>query len=194
MTTETNGVNMSKPTTDAQPNPAADANKPAEPAPNAAPADAKAVTVVDPLRSRAFDFDELAALVQSATAGTQGEPDRVADPFTADMTLRVDFAEFGEVYHIRPKRTDIAIGRKDPSSGDAPEIDLTAFGAYQMGVSRQHAMIFWTDEKLSLRDLGSRNGTYLNGVRLAAHQSYPLRNNDEIKIGKIALKLTFTKH
>ncbi len=53
-------------------------------------------------------------------------------------------------------------------------------------VSRNHAEIRHTDRGWRLRDLGSTNGTRLNGVRLSAGQ-WPLRVRDLIQFGEVAI-------
>ncbi|GCE10782.1 FAD-dependent oxidoreductase [Tengunoibacter tsumagoiensis] len=50
-------------------------------------------------------------------------------------------------------------------------------------VSRQHAEIQHYEDKYLLYDLGSSNGTYLNGTRLVKQQPYLLSQQDEIRIG-----------
>lgn len=47
-------------------------------------------------------------------------------------------------------------------------------------VSRQHAVIRWEKEHFLLKDLKSRNGTYLNNERI---EQEPLKDSDLIKIG-----------
>jgi serine phosphatase RsbU (regulator of sigma subunit) len=55
-------------------------------------------------------------------------------------------------------------------------------------LSRQHARIVKDDDGgLSVEDLGSRNGTFLNGERLATPQ--PLKAGDRITLGGVTLKL-----
>jgi serine phosphatase RsbU (regulator of sigma subunit) len=55
-------------------------------------------------------------------------------------------------------------------------------------LSRQHARIVKDDDGgLQVEDLGSRNGTFLNGERLAAPQ--PLKAGDRITLGGVTLKL-----
>jgi pSer/pThr/pTyr-binding forkhead associated (FHA) protein len=48
-------------------------------------------------------------------------------------------------------------------------------------ISRHHAEVIVADGVLAIRDLDSRNGTYVNGTRIAGMQ--PLRPGDEIRIG-----------
>ncbi|TFV61138.1 FHA domain-containing protein [Mycobacterium sp. PS03-16] len=52
-------------------------------------------------------------------------------------------------------------------------------------VSRLHAVLENLDFAWSLRDLGSRNGTYINGERITAERV--LRSGDELRVGKSRL-------
>src|SRR5262249_29915863 len=50
-------------------------------------------------------------------------------------------------------------------------------------VSRQHAYIYRQDDQFFLQDLGSSNGTFLNGKRLAPNAPSPLTERDTFQIG-----------
>jgi DNA-binding winged helix-turn-helix (wHTH) protein len=52
-------------------------------------------------------------------------------------------------------------------------------------VSRRHARVVVTDEVALIEDLGSRNGTLVNGERISSPR--PLANGDRIKIGAASL-------
>lgn len=54
-------------------------------------------------------------------------------------------------------------------------------------VSRRHCEIFEADGRLMVRDLGSSNGTYVNGLRVLGQQ--PLKVGDVISIGGVALRV-----
>ncbi|MEW6028936.1 MAG: FHA domain-containing protein [Chloroflexota bacterium] len=69
-------------------------------------------------------------------------------------------------------RSEIVIGR-DPS------VDISIPSA---AVSRRHARLMRDGDGYALEDLGSSNGTYLNGERLTGRR--PLKNGDEIRLGK----------
>lgn len=58
-------------------------------------------------------------------------------------------------------------------------------------VSRQHAKVQFTRGALYLRDLGSRNGTFLNGKRLD-DQGIEVRTGDDIDVGNARLKVVET--
>ena len=51
-------------------------------------------------------------------------------------------------------------------------------------VSRRHAMISYANGCYLLRDLGSRNGTFLNEKRLEPYRAHILHPHDKIRIGK----------
>jgi HD-GYP domain-containing protein (c-di-GMP phosphodiesterase class II) len=53
-------------------------------------------------------------------------------------------------------------------------------------VSRRHAEIAWTDEGWVVRDLGSMNGTFLNGVRVG-RADQRMQPHDAIRCGEIQL-------
>lgn len=57
-------------------------------------------------------------------------------------------------------------------------------------ISRLHAQFDFDFQQVTIRDLGSTNGTYLNGERLHPHKSYRLTANDVIQVGN-ALKMVF---
>jgi hypothetical protein len=110
--------------------------------------------------------------------------------FTENMVLRVDIEGATTPMLVYPKQ-EIILGRRDPNTGAMPDVDLTAYAGYRMGVSRQHAAIHFQDKQLDISDLGSSNGTFLNGTRLTAHRPYQLRDGDEVRLGQMVLKLFF---
>jgi pSer/pThr/pTyr-binding forkhead associated (FHA) protein len=78
---------------------------------------------------------------------------------------------------------DTVIGR----SGAAVNLDY--FNAAALGVSREHIMLRPSKNKLYLLDLGSTNGTLLNGIMISASRAYPLRARDVITVGKLSFTL-----
>ena len=59
------------------------------------------------------------------------------------------------------------------------------------GSSRKHAMLIAEGERWFLRDLGSSNGTYLNGDRIG--ESTELKHGDRIGIGEAIITVVATK-
>jgi ABC-type multidrug transport system ATPase subunit/predicted component of type VI protein secretion system len=58
-------------------------------------------------------------------------------------------------------------------------------------VSGQHAQLVWGREGWLVEDLGSTNGTLLNGQRLPPGQATPLRPGDVVQIDSFALRVRF---
>ncbi len=78
------------------------------------------------------------------------------------------------------------IGRRDPSQSHYPELDLAD---YDRGhASRRHAVIERRGAQYVLTDVGSVNGTLLNGVRMAPHRPQPLKSGDRVRIGDVEIR------
>lgn len=86
---------------------------------------------------------------------------------------------------------EVTIGRSDSVANYTPEVDLTPYGAYRLGISRRHAIIRRQMGALYVIDLGSRNGTLLNGIKLEPQLPTILRDGDEILLGNLTLRVTF---
>ena len=56
-------------------------------------------------------------------------------------------------------------------------------------ISRHHAEIRLEEDALSVVDLGSTNGTFVNEERLQSNQPHPLKNGDEIRFGDRELRV-----
>ena len=83
----------------------------------------------------------------------------------------------------------LLIGRIDPAQDFRPDFDLLPFGGQDAGVSRRHALLFASTNGLYIRDLGSTNGTQVNGVRLEPNQAYRLHEGDQLEIGHLPITL-----
>ncbi len=81
------------------------------------------------------------------------------------------------------------IGRPDESDGFRPEIDTTPFNGRDKGISRRHAEFVILDGQLHVRDLGSTNGTRLNGQLLQPRRPYRLREGDLLQLGNLHLRV-----
>jgi len=81
------------------------------------------------------------------------------------------------------------IGRWDPETGSFPEVDLDADDP-EAKISRKHALCRIENGKITVEDIGSLNGTYVNrGQRLQPGSPVDIKSGDEIIIGKTFLKL-----
>ena len=78
---------------------------------------------------------------------------------------------------------EMRIGRRSPSRGLEPEIDLTGPPA-DPGVSHLHAVLISEgDGGWAVFDPGSANGTLVNGREMAAGSRVRLRDGDRICVG-----------
>lgn len=77
------------------------------------------------------------------------------------------------------------------SAADSDFVDLTPYNAHQHGVSRTHCLLRRRDKRLVVADLGSTNGTYLNGELLLPHRDYVLADGDHLVLGSLHLIVFF---
>ena len=86
-----------------------------------------------------------------------------------------------------PSDRDIVLGRSDAARHVFPTLDLSldCVTDASLSVSRRHACIFKQNSVFLVQDLGSVNGTFLNGRRLAPYLPYPLHANDELQLGSV---------
>jgi pSer/pThr/pTyr-binding forkhead associated (FHA) protein len=77
------------------------------------------------------------------------------------------------------KRREIAVRQEDFLIGRGPDCDLRL---NEGTVSRHHCIIHLAGNEATLVDLGSANGTFLNGQRVRSRAV--LRSGDELKVGE----------
>ena len=79
------------------------------------------------------------------------------------------------------------LGRASEAENYWPDFDMTFYdeGDY---VSRHHARITKGRGGYFITDLGSSNGTTVNGRPLVAHHAHLLRNSDQIKVGLVVIQ------
>lgn len=70
--------------------------------------------------------------------------------------------------------------------GRAEECDIRPLGEE---VSRRHCSVVATDAEMTVEDLKSRNGTYVNGTRIAAKTV--VADGDILRVGPLELKISF---
>lgn len=110
---------------------------------------------------------------------------------TDDTLVSIQFNDNQERVNLSLIKTDVIFGRKDETIQLFPDVDLTPFGALEKGVSRKHAALRRKDDMLTVIDLGSANGTYLNGQRLSPNQPHVVRDGDEVSFGKLTTHIFF---
>lgn len=108
------------------------------------------------------------------------------------LLVRLRSASTNREIEIRLSKA-ICLGRVDPASNTFPEIDLTEEGNPSKSVSRRHARIFKLDNVVVVEDLGSINGTFINGRRLVPYLPENLNNGDTLQLGKLLLGVTIRR-
>lgn len=98
-----------------------------------------------------------------------------SEPVPAGATIRV-MRGFYEGFEVPVDRSWVVIGR-----GRSADLVLA-----EATISRAHAAIGWDGEVFFVQDLGSTNGTALNGKRTPRA---PLANGDELQLGKLLLRI-----
>jgi len=99
-----------------------------------------------------------------------------------------------EVIEI-PDQVEFTIGRFVEGQVITPDVDLNQYEAYDKGISRLHATIRVNTKKNSIHviDLGSANGSSVNGYEIPANSEVPLNHGDVLTLGKFNMKVILPK-
>lgn len=94
-----------------------------------------------------------------------------------------------------PEQDEFTIGRFVDGQVITPDVDLNPFEAYDKGVSRLHATIRIDNEKekIYVIDLGSANGSSVNGYEIPANSEVPLNHGDVLSLGKFSMRVILPK-
>jgi pSer/pThr/pTyr-binding forkhead associated (FHA) protein len=85
---------------------------------------------------------------------------------------------------LLPEEGELILGRFDPYTHTTPDIDLTYEDTQHRGVSRKHALVSAWKGRYQITDLGSSNGTWVNGQRVSLHERQNLEIGDEVRLGR----------
>jgi hypothetical protein len=91
--------------------------------------------------------------------------------------LFIQIGKFSANYDL--EGDDLSIGRPDNVSNVNPDIVIE----WDDAISRRHARLFLQNGVRYLEDLGSTNGTKVNGMTLGAHTPHELSDGDVIHLG-----------
>lgn len=86
-------------------------------------------------------------------------------------------------------RNEYTLGRVSEGQPVMPDIDLTPYNAYANGVSRLHALIRRDGKRIVVMDLGSANGSFVNGKRLTPNVERLLSHGDVVVLGKLKFQV-----
>lgn len=131
---------------------------------------------------------------KSLPGSENGSQSSAAAHFGPNSTMIVIIHGAPKPLTLRPEaNAELTIGRSSRTTPMRPDIDLAAYNAENLGVSRLHASLRRRDDLLTLEDLNSRNCTYINGQRLHPHEVRIVKDGDEIRLGKLTMKVVFKR-
>ena len=102
--------------------------------------------------------------------------------------ISLNLIESGQILPLAD-RTEFTLGRSSEGQPIIPDIDLSSHNAYANGVSRLHAVLKLVQDQIVIVDLGSSNGTYLNGNRLIPYTETPVVHGDIVYLGKLKMQV-----
>jgi tRNA(Ile2) C34 agmatinyltransferase TiaS len=108
------------------------------------------------------------------------------------LYLRVRGAN--KAFELLPQNSPraLVVGRNRRDSALVADVDLSDYNGEQLGVSRHHLAIRYEGEThtVNVSDLGSVNGTFVNGQKLHKGEVRALCHGDQIRLGKLVLGAT----
>ena len=113
-------------------------------------------------------------------SGVKEQPASVPDP-----SARLVEITSGIVFPLSESK-ETTVGRIDPVTGIHPDVDLTPVDG-KRSISRRHARVRREDgDSFSvIEDVGTMNGTFVNGVRVVAGRASPVEAGDTVVFGTI---------
>jgi hypothetical protein len=105
-----------------------------------------------------------------------------------DSVVSLHFLDSGQVLQLAGRK-EFSLGRITEGQPIFPDVDLSPYQAFALGVSRLHASIKVYEDGLYIVDLGSSNGTRVNGQKITPQIAYPLKHGDVIALGKLKIQI-----
>jgi len=112
-----------------------------------------------------------------------------AAPVAAAQNLALRIVASGQVLLLEPERSEFLVGRPDPVTGIQPEINLGPFDTMRT-LSRRHAKILKEGGLYFVREeVGTTNGTFVNGERIKTGAAVPLKPGNRLRFGSIEVEV-----
>lgn len=107
---------------------------------------------------------------------------------SVDAVVSLYLIESGMILHLSGQN-EFTLGRVAEGQPILPDVDLSPYEGYSHGVSRLHSALKLNDQRVFITDLGSSNGTRLNGQKLLPNIDYPLSHGDVVALGKFKIQI-----
>jgi hypothetical protein len=134
--------------------------------------------------SRETELYDLRTIPGQAASPVEVQADAASESPARPVAVYLEIGDTSRVIDM-PDQRGACLGRLDPAAGFFPEVDLTEMGCDSKSVSRRHAQLASLDGRLVIEDLGSANGTYVNGKRLEPYAPASLEDGDTLHLGKL---------
>ena len=128
--------------------------------------------------------------LKTASRRTTGEMSQPVEGENAWANLHL--LDTGQVLPLS-SRNEFTMGRISEGQPIMPDIDLSPYQAYAAGVSRLHAVIRRNGSAIAFMDLGSANGTFVNGNRLTPNTEPARNHGDILALGKMRIQVLIDK-
>ena len=109
-----------------------------------------------------------------------------------DAVVSLHLIESGMILHL-PRQNEITLGRIAEGQPILPDVDLSPYEAFSQGVSRLHSALKLNNQQVFINDLGSSNGTRVNGQKITPNADYPLNHGDVVALGKFKIQILIRK-
>lgn len=137
--------------------------------------------------TKKFNIAEINAAIERSL---DSKPKKILFPPDGILTLRVRERNSTMRFSFDDKRT-LIIGRRDKRSPDVPDVDFYDIAGYMLGVSRRHGLFHLMNNGLYIEDVGSSNGTMVNGDRIEPYERVQLYSGVEVRMGQLHYTVHF---
>ncbi len=111
-------------------------------------------------------------------------------PPGADRNVTLFVAHSGVTIALPRSTAKVVLGRSSAATSEY-RVDLSIAGAQDAGVSRRHAELAIQPDRVTIADLSSRNGTFLNARQLQPNVPAIVRNGDELRLGDLVARVYY---
>jgi CRP-like cAMP-binding protein len=147
------------------------------------------------LRKLSRRLRETTKLLEQSTGAAPALDESSSDIF-AKVSERHDIfrlvAASGEEFFLN-RDGETTVGRVDPVTGIKPDVDLANLDT-QRSVSRRHSKIVHeAGEFRVVEEIGTMNGTFVNGARIVTGQPVTIKDGDRTRFGLVDLTFRVSK-
>jgi CRP-like cAMP-binding protein len=148
------------------------------------------------LRKLSRRLRETTKLLQQSTGAAPALDESSSDIF-AKVAERHDIFRLvasagGEEFFLN-RDGETTVGRVDPVTGIKPDVDLANLDT-QRSVSRRHSKIVHENGEFRVvEEIGTMNGTFVNGARILTGQPVTIKDGDRTRFGLVDLTFRVSK-